>query len=123
MNHSYCLQQRRQLLGFTRLLSSYGCSGPGDTTCDACGPCEARLWLEAHNVYRPAPLPKLAPREAEVLLDIPSGDDWWRPMDCGGRDGSDHSRVLMKLAEKGYVEMKEWGGHCRGSWRYRRIAS
>lgn len=123
MNKSYLIQQRRQLLAFTRLLASYGCAGSDDKPCGSCSPCEASLWLEDRRLSSPLQLPKLTPREAEVLRDIPSGDDWWRPMDCGGRDSSDHSRVLMKLAEKGYVEMKEWGGHCRVSWRYRRIVS
>ncbi len=48
----------RQLVGFTRVLSGYGCAGvdqdPDDTTlCGKCGPCEAGEFLkrigEAHE--------------------------------------------------------------------------
>lgn len=123
MNQSYLIQTRRELLAFARLLASYGCAGDGDTPCGKCGPCEASDWLTSRGLREPKPLPPLNEREAEILREMPHGDgcdDWLRPMDCGGRDGSDHSRVLMRLVAKGYVEMKEWGGHCRGSWRYRR---
>lgn len=122
MNQSYLIQQRRQLLAFTRLLASYGCAGAGETLCDECGPCEARIWLETHNQSAPKPQPAMTDREREVLREFPSNADWQRPMDVGGRDGTDHSAVIMRLVQKGYVEMKEWGGHCKISWRYRRVA-
>lgn len=123
MNHSYAMQQRRQLLAFTRLLASYGCAADGEALCNECGPCEARLWLEAHDQTKPLLRARLKTREEEVLRAFPMDADWLRPMDIGGRDGSDHSAVIMRLVQKGYVEMKEWGGHCKISWRYRRVAS
>lgn len=48
---------------------------------------------------------------------------WVRPMDLGGRDGSNHSAVLRQLERKGYVESKQRLGNgsnpARGSRRYR----
>jgi hypothetical protein len=41
---------------------------------------------------------KLTEREEEILYQLPN--DWCRPMDIGGRDGSDHSAVLKRLAER-----------------------
>jgi hypothetical protein len=70
---------------------------------------------------------RLTARELEVLGDLPPGD-FVRPMDIGGRDGSDHSRVLKSLARKGYVErqrrnsLMNWLESSRGSYIYRRPA-
>lgn len=47
---------------------------------------------------------------------------WLRPMDMGGRDGSQHSAVLAALVRKGLVEKRQRGGHAlsaRGSYVYR----
>jgi hypothetical protein len=67
---------------------------------------------------------KLTEREEEILYQLPN--DWCRPMDIGGRDGSDHSAVLKRLAEKGYAErcrrntLRNEMGSRRGSYVYRR---
>lgn len=46
---------------------------------------------------------------------------WLRPMDMGGRDGSDHSSILAALVNKGLVERRQRGGMmaARGSYVYR----
>lgn len=68
---------------------------------------------------------ELTPREAEVFYQVP--ECWARPMDIGGRDGSDHSAVLKRLVRKGYVEKRRrntWMnmlGSSRGSYEYRRV--
>ena len=50
---------------------------------------------------------ELTERELDVLWALAGfGNDWARPMDCGGRDASYHSRVLYKLANAGLAEMK-----------------
>lgn len=49
-------------------------------------------------------------------------EQWLRPMDMGGRDGSNHSAILSALVRKGLVERKQRGGHiasARGSYLYR----
>lgn len=65
---------------------------------------------------------KLTPRQEEVLNELPD-EGWWRPMDIGGRDGSDHSAVLASLVKKGLAERKHRGGAVhisRASYVYRR---
>jgi hypothetical protein len=53
-------------------------------------------------------------------------DFWVRPMDIGGRDGSDHSAILKRLAAKGYAERRRRNSLMnalnsrRGSYEYRR---
>lgn len=56
-----------------------------------------------------------------VERDCPgySREDWARPMDVGGSDGSHHSMTLKRLTDKGVVERGMKGGHSRGSYRYR----
>ena len=62
-----------------------------------------------------SPLEKLTDRDLKVLDDLrwacdraPIGwDGWVRPMDCGGRDGSDHSYRLRKLANLDLVERRK----------------
>lgn len=111
MNKAYLIQSRRQLLVFARILAGYGCAGNGETVCGTCSPCEARQWLEERNLTGPQRLPALNERETEVLRELlKDNQEWLRPMDCGGTDSSDHSRVLQRLVIKGYVEMKPWGG-------------
>lgn len=67
----------------------------------------------------------LTAREQAVLEDLP--DDWVRPMDIGGRDGSDHSAILRRLALRGYAERRRRNtfanerGSRRGSYEYRRM--
>jgi hypothetical protein len=45
---------------------------------------------------------------------------WARPMDVGGRDGSNHSSILSRLAQKGLAERRQRSATgSRGSWVYR----
>jgi hypothetical protein len=48
-------------------------------------------------------------------------DMWVKPMDCGGRNNSHHSRTLTKLAKRGLAEREApWSlSMVRGSCRYR----
>ena len=70
---------------------------------------------------------ELTPREAELLAEVRAmGFDvgeWFRPMDVGGRNGSDHSYVLGRLVAKGYLEARyrtgPGGKWARGSKKYR----
>lgn len=68
--------------------------------------------------------PTLTEREREVLADL--SHEWARPMDLGGRNGSDHSRVLAALARKGVIERRRRNtlanmrGSTRGSYVYRK---
>lgn len=55
----------------------------------------------------------LTARERELLADLPN-DEWVRPMDIGGRDGSNHSYLLNRLVQKGYAERKDRGGSLAG---------
>lgn len=65
----------------------------------------------------------LTPREAEVLIELDR--EWSRPMDVGGRNGSDHSYILARLASKGVIERRRRNtlmnalGSSRGSYEYR----
>ena len=52
----------------------------------------------------------------EQLTDQPP-EMWFRPMDLGGSDASNHSRVLAKLVRQGLVERRSRSG--RGSYEYR----
>jgi hypothetical protein len=65
---------------------------------------------------------KLTKRDLEVLHDLAAGPDAWvRPMDLGGRDGSDHSYRLSKLSRLGLVDARPrstWANQ-RGSKEYR----
>jgi predicted transcriptional regulator len=73
---------------------------------------------------RPAAAPALSEREREVLNEL--DDQWVRPMDIGGRDAGDHSRVLRALVRKGLAEKRRrnslanWLGSSRGSYVYRK---
>lgn len=83
-----------------------------------------------HGTRPVDPRPTLTIREGEVLLGLRT-DRWQRPMDCGGRDGSDHSRVLAVLACKGCAERRRRGtltnvmrpNSSRGSYEYRAVAT
>ena len=46
-------------------------------------------------------------------------DGWVRPMDVGGADCSNHSRLLAKLRARGLVERRRRAGHLRPSYLYR----
>lgn len=69
----------------------------------------------------------LTVRESEILatLKMDWPNEWVRPMDIGGRNGSDHSRVLTALARKGHIErtrrdsLSNAFGSGRGSYVYR----
>jgi len=66
----------------------------------------------------PDAAPTLTDRQLDVLWQV--DETWLRPMDMGGRDGSDHSAVLAALVRKGLVERKQRGGsYSRGSYLYR----
>jgi predicted transcriptional regulator len=73
---------------------------------------------------------KLSDTEREVWDDLVAWTynfGWARPMDVGGRDASDHSRVLAKLVKLGLAERKRRPsimnslGSRRGSYLYRTI--
>lgn len=46
-------------------------------------------------------------------------DEWVRPMDIGGRNGSNHSALLRQLERDGYVESRARSTGIRGSKLYR----
>jgi hypothetical protein len=52
----------------------------------------------------------LTERQAGLLNELRRAgfrdDEWFRPMDVGGRDGSEHSNILRELCAKGFVERK-----------------
>jgi hypothetical protein len=63
----------------------------------------------------------LTSQQAEVF-ELLDDEEWLRPMDIGGRDGSHHSNTLAALVRKRLVERKarsSWG--TRGSYVYRRV--
>lgn len=73
-----------------------------------------------------------AERDIEVLRELDAacrnylaitGDDWVRPLDCGGSNGSDHSYRLSKLARFQLAEAKVRSRGARGSKLYRINAS
>lgn len=49
----------------------------------------------------------------------PADATWLRPLDLGGRDGSNHSAVLAQLARRGLVEVRQRSIGARGSKLYR----
>lgn len=61
--------------------------------------------------------------DAQAWMLAHCSDRWQRPMDMGGRDGSDHSALLAALVRKGLVEREQRGGagaaYARGSYLYR----
>lgn len=54
-----------------------------------------------------------------------AGVEWVRPIDLGGKDGSNHSQVLAQLVKRGLVERTKRNtlanmiGYGRGSYVYR----
>jgi hypothetical protein len=64
------------------------------------------------NAERERVMRDLSERQREVLEDLPSRR-WVRPMDIGGRDASDHSRVLASLVRLGLALVRR-----RGEIRY-----
>jgi hypothetical protein len=63
----------------------------------------------------------LTERDREVLYQLPK-DEFVRPMDVGGTNGSHHSQTLCRLARLGLVEQKRhYKGVSGGHWRYRRL--
>lgn len=63
--------------------------------------------------------PTLTEQQTEMLQQC-APDEWLRPMDMGGRDGSHHSSTLRTLIRKGLVERKPRTEGWRGSYLYRR---
>ena len=66
-------------------------------------------------------------RDSETdLLRWLTVDEWQRPMDIGGTDGSHHSSTLKQLIEKGFVVRRRRSsimnslGSSRGSYEYRK---
>lgn len=49
----------------------------------------------------------LTENQVELLLQFDDHPSWLRPMDLGGRDGSNHSAVLAQLERKGMVESRK----------------
>lgn len=50
---------------------------------------------------------RLTKRQLELLRWL-DDDQWQRPMDVGGRDGSHHSATLAGLARRGLAERKKY---------------
>lgn len=62
----------------------------------------------------------LSELERELLESLT--DEWVRPMDVGGTDGSHHSATLTRLVRYGLAERKRhYVGVSGGHWRYRRV--
>lgn len=61
----------------------------------------------------------LTENQTVVLLQFGSESGWLRPLDLGGRDGSNHSAVLAQLIRRGLVESKVRSFGDRGSKLYR----
>lgn len=47
-------------------------------------------------------------REVLSALAALGADDFWRPMDFGGHDGSHHSGTATRLAKRGLVAAREF---------------
>ncbi|SHW61382.1 Uncharacterised protein [Mycobacteroides abscessus subsp. abscessus] len=62
----------------------------------------------------------LTDNQTEVLLQFGRESGWLRPLDLGGRDGSNHSAVLAQLVRRGLVESKARSYGDRG-WKLYRI--
>lgn len=69
-------------------------------------------------------VPSLSPRAFELLTWL-SDEQWVKPMDLGGRDGSHHSGTLALLVRHGLAERrrrtKPWGAV--RAWMYRRTSA
>lgn len=62
----------------------------------------------------------LTENQADLLDQFdPADSSWLRPLDLGGRDGSNHSAVLAQLARRGLVEVRQRSAGARGSKLYR----
>ena len=62
---------------------------------------------------------RLTENQVELLLQFDADIRWLRPLDLGGRDGSNHSAVLAQLVGRGLVESKMRSPGVRGSKLYR----
>lgn len=62
----------------------------------------------------------LTENEREILWSTAGDgpDEWIRPMDAGGRNGSHHSATLRKLVKRGLFTMRQLGGK-KSSCRYK----
>lgn len=56
---------------------------------------------------------------ADFYLCGTDENEWVRPMDIGGRNGSNHSALLRQLERHGYVESRVRSTGVRGSKLYR----
>ena len=67
----------------------------------------------------------LTETQFEVLCQFGAETGWLRPMDLGGRNGSNHSGVLAALERRGLVESRQRSGApgYRGSKVYRLTAA
>jgi hypothetical protein len=71
-----------------------------------------------------AKLDVMTPRDLETLIELEAANrshvekgfrnGWARPMDCGGHDGSHHSKTLQKLARMGFVDTDRTPGRPAG---------
>lgn len=61
----------------------------------------------------------LTENQMEVIQQFGTETRWLRPLDLGGRDGSNHSAVLAQLVRRGLVESKVRSSGVRGSRLYR----
>ena len=52
---------------------------------------------------------KVTNRQRGILETLNDQDDWLRPMDIGGSDGSHHSSTLRQLWKKGLVQRRPRG--------------
>ncbi|OKH83344.1 hypothetical protein EB73_07220 [Mycobacterium sp. SWH-M3] len=62
---------------------------------------------------------RLTANQIDMLRQFGSELRWLRPLDLGGRDGSNHSAVLAQLQRRGLVESKVRSHGTRGSKLYR----
>lgn len=76
--------------------------------------------------YEDATSAALTPNQIDALEELASfnrtyPEDWARPLDCGGFNGSHHGATLYRLSERGICERKSyysWGGR-RRTHKYR----
>jgi len=58
--------------------------------------------LPEKPIWKPRSLPKLQPRDLEVLKSL-EDNRWYALMDVGGQNGTHHSRSLQKLVAHGFA--------------------
>ena len=67
---------------------------------------------------------ELTGKEVEILQSAQlMGKQWFRPLDIGGTNNSNHSRLLARLVAKGLIERKHRSSHySRPSYLYRVVS-